>query len=251
VLPALWRDELIAGASHCDFESPTDWMCRMACGDTDRGRLLLGRYQVHQTVLHADGEGADWRLALLHHPQLAEFWKENLPEDHHEALFRIVPQTWIMEKTELPPTAVLHAPGVNGRPIREWAELAEASQRERNLIIKASGFHETAWGARSVTLGSDVSRDEWLEAIEDALNPENETFHVMQAYHKPSRLTHPVYADDGSIVPAEGRVRLCPYFFVDGDSTELSGILATFCPADKKIIHGMSDAALLPCHVVG
>jgi hypothetical protein len=190
-------------------------------------------------------------LALLHHPQLAEFWKENLPEDHHEALFRIVPQTWIMEKTELPPTAVLHAPGVNGRPIREWAELAEASQRERNLIIKASGFHETAWGARSVTLGSDVSRDEWLEAIEDALNPENETFHVMQAYHKPSRLTHPVYADDGTVAPAEGRVRLCPYFFVDGDSVELSGILATFCPADKKIIHGMSDAALLPCHVVG
>ncbi|WP_020502879.1 SUMF1/EgtB/PvdO family nonheme iron enzyme [Lamprocystis purpurea] len=47
----------------------------MACGDTDRGRLLLGRYQVHQTVLHPDGEGADWRLALLHHPwdYLAEF----------------------------------------------------------------------------------------------------------------------------------------------------------------------------------
>jgi len=189
-------------------------------------------------------------LALLHHPQLAEFWKENLPEDHHEALFRIVPQTWIMEKTELPPTAVLHAPGFAGRPIREWTELAEASQRERNLIIKASGFHETAWGARSVTLGSDVSREEWLEAIENALNPENETFHVMQEYHKPSRLTHPVYADDGSVVPADGRVRLCPYFFVDNDTVELSGILSTFCPADKKIIHGMSDAALLPCHLV-
>jgi hypothetical protein len=189
-------------------------------------------------------------LALLHHPQLVEFWKENLPEDHLAALFRIVPQTWIMEKTELPPTAVLHAPNVNGRPIREWTELAEASQRERNLIIKASGFHETAWGARSVTLGSDVSREEWLEAIEDALNPENETFHVMQEYHKPSRLTHPVYADDGSIVPAEGRVRLCPYFFVDGDTVELSGILSTFCPADKKIIHGMTDAALLPCYLM-
>ena len=38
VLPALWRDELIAGASHCDFESPTDWMCRLACGDADPAR---------------------------------------------------------------------------------------------------------------------------------------------------------------------------------------------------------------------
>lgn len=43
VLPALWRDELIAGASHCDFESPTDWICRLACGDTDLGRERLVR----------------------------------------------------------------------------------------------------------------------------------------------------------------------------------------------------------------
>jgi hypothetical protein len=28
---------------------------------------------------------------------------------------------------------------------------------------------------------------------------------------------------------------------------QLGGALATFCPPDKKIIHGMQDAALLPC----
>ena len=49
VLPALWRDELIAGASHCDFESPTDWMCRLACGDTDPAR----QQQVRQGLLDA------------------------------------------------------------------------------------------------------------------------------------------------------------------------------------------------------
>jgi hypothetical protein len=32
--------------------------------------------------------------------------------------------------------------------------------------------------------------------------------------------------------------------------TRLSGALATFCPPDKKIIHGMTDAALLPCRAV-
>lgn len=189
-------------------------------------------------------------LALLHHPILSEFWKENLPEDHYEALYKIVPKTWIMERTELPPTAVLHAPQINGRPIRDWAELAEASQRDRNFIIKASGFHETAWGARSVTLGSDVSREQWLEAIENALDPENETFHVLQEYHKPRRLSHPVYNEDGTVTNAEGRVRLCPYYFVNGETVELTGILSTFCPADKKIIHGMKDAALLPCQLI-
>ena len=42
-LKALWRDELIAGASHCDFEAPSDWKCRLACGDTDPARQLLVR----------------------------------------------------------------------------------------------------------------------------------------------------------------------------------------------------------------
>lgn len=49
VLPALWRDEVIAGASHCDFESPTDGLCRLACGDTDPAR----QQQVLQGLLEA------------------------------------------------------------------------------------------------------------------------------------------------------------------------------------------------------
>jgi len=48
-LKALWRDELIAGASHCDFEAPSDWKCRLACGDTDPAR----QSQVRQGILDA------------------------------------------------------------------------------------------------------------------------------------------------------------------------------------------------------
>ena len=52
----------------------------MACGDEDRGRLLLGRYQIHQTILHPSADDADWRLALLHHP-----WDYCAEFDGHEA----------------------------------------------------------------------------------------------------------------------------------------------------------------------
>lgn len=38
LLPGLRSDRVIEGASHCDFESPTDWMCRLACGETDPQR---------------------------------------------------------------------------------------------------------------------------------------------------------------------------------------------------------------------
>jgi hypothetical protein len=32
----------------------------------------------------------------------------------------------------------------------------------------------------------------------------------------------------------DGRLRLCPYYFVVAGQTRLSGALATFCPPDKK-----------------
>jgi hypothetical protein len=34
-----------------------------------------------------------------------------------------------------------------------------------------------------------------------------------------------------------------------GAHTRLGGILATIAPADKRLIHGMSDAIMAPCAV--
>ncbi len=189
-------------------------------------------------------------LALLHHPQLEDFWRENLPRGSWPVLKKLVPHSWVVDPVELPPNAVLDAPWVAGKPIHRWEQLAEASQKERNLILKASGFHETAWGARSVVLGSDVSREEWLAAIRHAMAMAPQTLHILQDYRKPMRLKHPVYNAEGQLYEMEGRLRLCPFYFVHGEHARIGGALATFCPADKKIIHGMKDAAMLPSAVV-
>jgi hypothetical protein len=59
--------------------------------------------------------------------------------------------------------------------------------------------------------------------------------------------------DKNVVVPMKGRTRLCPYYFVSGEGdaarAQLGGVLATICPADKKIIHGMTDAIFAPCAV--
>lgn len=77
---------------------------------------------------------------------------------------------------------------------------------------------------------------------------------MLQRYHKPRTL--PATWFDfaaGAVQPLAGRVRLCPYYFVVGDGMppwpQLGGVLATICPADKKIIHGMKDAILAPAGV--
>ena len=188
-------------------------------------------------------------LALFHHHILEDYWKENISRQSYKTLAKVIPQTWVMDPVELPPNAVLDAPLVGGKPMTDWSQLIEASQKERNLIIKISGFHESAWGARSVTLGSDSSRAEWESAIQQAITMADTSLHILQTYEKPKRLRHSVYQDDGSLYSIEGRMRLCPYYFVNESAkvAKLQGILATLCPADKKIIHGMKDAALLPC----
>ncbi len=63
----------------------------------------------------------------------------------------------------------------------------------------------------------------------------------------PRKFEHPVFDQDGNIKSEQGRLRLSPYFFYSEGSANHRGTLATFCPADKKIIHGMKDGALMPC----
>jgi len=186
-------------------------------------------------------------LALFHHHLLDDFWRENLSKTSFKILKRCIPRSWIMDPVDLPPNAVLDAPFVGGKPIVKWEQLAEASQKERNLIMKISGFHETAWGARSVLLGSDASREEWASGIQEALAGARNNLHLLQEYRKPKRLQHPVFDSEGTLQDMQGRVRLCPYYYSHSDKAELGGILATFVPADKKIVHGMRDGAMLPC----
>jgi len=187
-------------------------------------------------------------LALLHHHLLTDYWRENLSKDAFKWLFRQVPRSWVMDPAPLPPGAVLDAPQIGGRPIYDWRQLVDASQKERDLIVKISGFDQNAWGARGVLLGSDASREEWQQGVDEAIANSGRVLHIVQEYRKPTRLHHPVFRDDsGEVYQMQGRVRLCPYYFLKDGRARMSGVLATFCPADKKIIHGMRDAALVPC----
>jgi len=203
--------------------------------------------EVHLTPPMRHFQEEKLSLALFHHHLLRAYWSENLSRKTLRILKKIVPMSWIVDPVDLPPNAVLDAPLVGGMPITSWKELAQASKKERNLILKASGFHESAWGARSVVLGSDLSRKEWEDSIQKAVDGSRTLLHILQEYRKPVLRSHPVYSVNGEVQDMHGRLRLCPYYFVERDQVHMPGVLATFCPSDKKIIHGMSDAAMIPC----
>ncbi len=188
-------------------------------------------------------------FALLWNRNLRPYWRQELGEGFLQRLLQIVPQTWVVDPTPLPPQGAF--PGLD---LTDWTQLKALSQRDRDLILKISGFDETAWGARGVHLGSDMSTADWSAAVDHALAAWPRAPHIVQRYHKP-RTVEAAYVDPtlGTTIPMPGRVRLCPYYFVSGEldsaRPQLGGVLATVCPADKKIIHGMRDAILAPCRV--
>jgi hypothetical protein len=182
-------------------------------------------------------------FAFLWMPQLEAFWREHLGAKSLEYLRRIFPRTWIVDSTPLPPHAVIPELGIN-----DWRELGKFSQKQRELVLKLSGFHEQAWGARSISIGHDLPAGEWASAVERALAGFPEHPYILQRFGK-SNVVPATYFDFESNEAREfkGRVRLCPYYFVTGEEAKLGGVLATICPANKKILHGMSDAVLAPC----
>lgn len=189
-------------------------------------------------------------FALFHHPELTPFWEQTLNAETCETLRRLLPRTWILDPQPVPPTAIIPHLTVGGRALSDFRRLAQSSQKERQLVLKPSGFSELAWGSRGVSIGHDLPQVEWAAALEHALQAFPTTPYVLQEFHK-GRLFESAYLDErtDTVVPMSGRVRLSPYYFVVGDKAELGGILATLCPANKKIIHGMVDAIMAPCAV--
>lgn len=185
-------------------------------------------------------------FALFWLRPLREFWRRELSERHFLALQKSIPYTWLADPTPLPPHAVL--PQLE---VHDWSEVAAFSQKERELILKISGFSELAWGSRGVHMAADLPQPEWRAVLERALACYERHPYILQRFRKGRLIAQPYVDTAGEPRVMQGRVRLCPYYFLAGGKARLGGALATLCPADKKLLHGMRDAILVPTGVEG
>jgi hypothetical protein len=173
---------------------------------------------------------------------LREFWRRELGDKYFSKLQEVIPYSWPLDPTPLPQHGVI--PRLE---IHNWREAAKFSQKERDLLIKVSGFSPLGWGSRGIIVGSDVPQTEWEKQLDEALASFNTSPRIMQRFHKARLLDHRYWdSDSGEIKTMRGRVRLCPYYFVENAKVTLRGALATIVPADKKLLHGMRDAILAP-----
>ena len=187
-------------------------------------------------------------FALLHHPMLAQPWQELLGPERLGRLRRLIPPSYILDPRPVPPHAVVAGLTACGRPLQDMERLGQMGKRERaDWVLKPSGFSELAWGSRGVHIGEDTPQEVWQDAVARGLGDFAQTRWLLQRYHKARVLRHDYYDfQQGAVVTMAGRARLCPYYFRNDDGVELGGVLATICPQDKKVIHGMVDAIMVP-----
>lgn len=182
-------------------------------------------------------------LALFWTLPLRETWEELLGKETFEFLQACIPYGWVFDPAPLPPFAEI--PRLH---IQSWQELGEFSQKQRRLVLKVSGFSELGWGSRGVSIGHDMPSQDWRKAVALASEQFGHNPYLLQEFHSGELVYHP-YAERGSgeLKVMEGRVRLCPYYFVEQGTPRLSGVMATIVSAEKKLIHGMRDAIIVPC----
>jgi hypothetical protein len=184
-------------------------------------------------------------FALFWMQPLREFWRCELGEKYFIKLQEVIPYSWLLDPTPLPQHAVI--PRLE---IHDWREAAKLSQKDRDLLLKVSGFSPLGWGSRGIALGADLPHAEWEQRIEHALETFEQSPTILQRFHKGRLFEHRYWdPESGELKTMKGRIRLCPYFFVEQDRVKLRGALATIVPADKKFLHGMRDAILVPSQI--
>ena len=188
-------------------------------------------------------------FALFWMRPLREFWRRELSERHFLELQKHIPYTWILDPTPLPQHAVI--PGLE---INRWEELkhfspeaARPDPEDQRLLRTRLGQPQRRPRLRLLPAANGRPRSH------DALAAFPHHPYILQRFHK-GRLVEQPFLDPDDRRRSQtmhGRVRLCPYYFVDRRKAELRGALATICPPDKKLLHGMKDAIMVPTAVAG
>src|SRR3989442_14117630 len=124
-------------------------------------------------------------FALFWLRPLHEFWRRELGEKYSLKLQEVIPYSWILDPTPLPQHAVI--PRLE---IHDWREAAKFSQKDRDLLLKVSGFSPLGWGSRGISLGSDLAHAEWEKRIDNALAAFDSSPTIMQRFYKGRLLEH-------------------------------------------------------------
>ena len=188
-------------------------------------------------------------FSLLRHHALEDLWRKFMGAHPYEDLLKYIPETHILDSRPLPPQGIIRGITKKGRDVSSFAELHDLPRGERQYVVKPSGFSELAWGSRGISLGRELSTKSWGETLTAALQDFPKRTHILQRYHY-SVLEQVSYCDvlRDTEVSFAAKIRYCPFYFLPSRKAGIrqGGVLVTACPAEKPLIHGMTEAVMVP-----
>jgi len=179
-------------------------------------------------------------MALFWMPLLREFWLRQLGERASNPSANGFPTlgSWIRRRSHPTPSIRVLRSRTGGR----WRPSA---RRNVTSSSRSAALTEGPGGrGASVSAPTFLPRNGGGDRSRPRRVPHHP--HILQVFCHSVLTDQPFYGEDGTLMTMKGKARLSPYFFVSGGKAILGGVLATVCPADKKILHGMSVAVMAP-----
>src|SRR5438132_2193753 len=130
-------------------------------------------------------------FALFWLQPLREFWRRELGDKYFIQLQEVIPYSWLLDPTPLPQHAVI--PRLE---IHDWHEAAKFSQKDRELLVKVSGFSPLGWGSRGIALGSDLRHSKWEKRIGQPQTTFESSPTILQRFQKGSLFDHRYWDPD-------------------------------------------------------
>ena len=180
-------------------------------------------------------------FALFWLQPLREFWRRELGDKYFIKLQEMIPYSWLLDPTPLPSMQSFHVwKFMTGAKLRSLVRKIATSFESERFFPAWLGQPGYRARDRSSACGLGKANQPRIGNIRIVTND-----YAALSQRQPVRAQ---YWDPGSgeVKIMKGRVRLCPYYFVEPDRVKFRGALATIAPADKKFLHGMSDAILVP-----
>jgi hypothetical protein len=163
-------------------------------------------------------------LALIYDTRFEGFYRDNLGVVDFDKLREHIPPTWIVGQEKY------FSKGMpNG--INSSLELANQTVRNRQFILKSSGFSETASWAEGVHLLQDKSRIESQRLIQLAIDDKTCLYIVQQFDRGEKRICN--YESEDGEKTLDARWRITPYYRTD--TGELLTGWATGCEKTDSI----------------
>ena len=142
----------------------------------------------------------------------------------------------------MPAQGVIAGLEAGGAPVSDFRSWPHLPKSERAYVIKPSGFSQLAWGSRGVKNRRRSDARGVDRRIDVALTSFDRTPYIFSDFHKGKRVRQSYFdRDRDEIREYDGRVRLCPYYFVTGEESVAAGRRSRDDRAGRQAPHSRHD----------